>query len=150
MNTLVVLADSGSFKAFSLEDNKRNSTPRLQPLDATRMQGGDDRIGRVVTDDAGQYRKSKGKYAVNGDGSDGEQHNIWLENERRSVKQIAERISQLLGDGQFGSCFLAAPGEFNQRILEQLPPQVRAKIEKNVQCDLVNAPRNEILQHFHN
>ncbi len=32
---------------------------------------------------------------MNGDRSDGEQHNIWLENERRSVKQIAEPNEQL-------------------------------------------------------
>jgi hypothetical protein len=150
MNTLVVLADSGSFKAFSLDDNQRNSSPRLEPLDATRMTEGDDRIGKMVTDQAGQYRKSTGTFAVKGEQSDGEQHNIWLENERRSIKQIAERMSELLGDGQFDSCYLAAPGEFNKRILEQLTPQARAKIEKNVQCDLVNSPRNEILQHFNN
>jgi hypothetical protein len=150
MNTLVVLADSGSFKAFSLEDTAVNSSPRLQPLDATRMKEGDDRIGRTVTDDAGQYRKSKGRFAVNGDRSDGEQHNIWLENERRSVKEIAERLSALLADGQFESCYLAAPGEFNKKILEHLSPQARSKIQKNLQCDLVNAPRNEILQHFNN
>ena len=149
MNTLVVLADSGSFKAFSLDDNKRNSTPRLEPLDVTRMKEGEDRIGGMVTDQAGQYRKGTGTSASKGEQSDGEQHNIWLENERRSVKQIAERISKLLGNGQFGSCFLAAPGEFNERILEELTPQERSKIEKNIQCDLVNAPRNEILEHFH-
>jgi hypothetical protein len=150
MNTLVVLADSGSFKAFSLEESAVNSTPRLESLDATRMKEGDDRIGRMVTDDAGQYRKSKGRFAVNGDRSDGEQHNIWLENERRSVKEIAERISNLLGDNQFDSCYLAAPGELNKQILEHLSPEARSKIEKNLHCDLVNAPRNEILQHFNN
>jgi hypothetical protein len=150
MNTLVVLADSGSFKAFSMKDSGLHSTPRLEPLDAARMTEGDDRIGRMVTNNAGQYRKSKGKFSVNGDRSDGEQHNIWLENERRSMKEIAERISELLGDGQFDSCYLAAPSEFNKQILEYLSPKVRSKIKKNLQCDLVNTPRNEILQHFNN
>ena len=148
MNTLVVLADSGTFKAFSLEDNQRNSTPRLQPVDIDKIEQGDDRIGRMMTDQAGQYRKGTGNFSPNT--SDGEQHNIWLENERRSVKQIADRISKLLGNGQFDSCFLAAPAEFNRRIQEQLTPQARSKIEKNVQCDLVNAPRKEILHHFNN
>jgi hypothetical protein len=148
MNTLVVLADSGTFKAFALENS--DTSPRLQPLETRRIQEGDDRIGGQMTDDAGQFRKSKGRFAVNGDRSDGEQHNIWLENERRSVKQIAATISELLNKGEFESCYLAAPSEINNSILEHLSPQARTKIEKNLHCDLVNAQRNEILDRFNN
>jgi hypothetical protein len=148
MNTLVVLTDLGTFKAFALEKGDgRSGSPRLQPVQATRMEEGDDRIGRRVSDQAGQYRKST-NYSADSEQSDGEQHNIWLENERRSVKEIAETISDLLSDSHFESCYLAAPSEINRTIVEHLTPPARAKIEKNLQCDLVNAQRNEILQRF--
>jgi hypothetical protein len=148
MNKLVVLTDLGTFKAFRLEDDHLNSAPRLQPVDATRMESGDDRISRQVTDQAGQFRRTSMAYAANNYQSDGEAHNLWLENERRSVKQIADRISQLLGNGEFGSCYLAASSEINRAILDELSPEVRDRIEKNVSCNLVNAKREDILQHF--
>lgn len=150
MNTLVVLTDLGTFKAFALEQDGLSSTPRLQPVETKRIVEGDDRIGGQVTDEAGQFRKSKGRSAVNGDRSDGEQHNIWLENHRRSEKEIAEAISDLLQDGRFESCYFAASSEINNRILEHLTPQARAKIEKNLHCDLVNVPKNEVLERFNN
>src|SRR4051812_29062540 len=138
MNTLVVLTDLGTFKAFALEQDGLSSTPRLKPVETKKIIEGDDRIGGQVTDEGGQFRKSKGRFAVNGDRADGEQHNIWLENHRRSEKEIAEAISDLLQDGRFESCYFAAAREINNRILEHLTPQARAKIEKNLHCDLVN------------
>jgi hypothetical protein len=150
MSTLVILTDLGTFKAFEVERDGLTSTTRLKPVETKKIIEGDDRIGGQVTDQAGQFRKSKGRFAVNGDRSDGEQHNIWLENHRRSEKEVAERISELLSDGQFESCYLAAASEINNRIIEHLTPEARAKIEKNLHCDLVNVPKDEVLERFNN
>lgn len=148
MNKLVVLTDLGTFKAYRLEQDRVSSTPRLQPVDAYESVYGDDRIGRRLSDQAGQFKTSGHAGVATQDGADGERHNIWLENERRSVKQIAERISKLLGNGEFESCYLAASSEINREIVDHLTPEARRKIEKNVQCNLVNSPKEQVLQHF--
>jgi hypothetical protein len=148
MNKLVVLTDLGTFKAFALEENRLNSSPRLQPVDSTRMEEGDDRLSRRVTDQAGQFSKGATIFASINDQSNGERHNIWLEDQRRSVRQIAERMSALLNDGRFESCYFAAASEINNSIIDQLPAEARAKIHKNVRCNLVNASRDEILHKF--
>ena len=150
MNKLVVLTDLGTFKAYRLEENRANSTPRLERVDAFENQRADDRIGRwMVSDDAGRFKSRGHNTAIaTNDGADGERHNIWLENERRSVKQIAERISELLGNGEFESCYLAASNEINREIVEHLTPEARRKIEKNIHCNLVNAPKEQVLEHF--
>jgi hypothetical protein len=152
MNKLVVLTDLGTFRAFELEDDRLSSSPRLQPVESVemRMEEGDDRIGRRLSDQAGRFTKKAPIYSAIGDQDNGERHNIRLESERRSVKKIVDRMSELLSGGQFDECYFAAASEINQTILDQLSAPARAKIQKNVQCNLVNAPREEILQHFHN
>src|SRR5688500_18435105 len=99
MNKLVVLTDLGTFKAYRLEESRVSTTPRFEPVDVFENPKADDRIGRIVSDENGQFQTS-GRYGTQ-DGADGERHNIWLENERRSVKEIAQRISELLGNGEF-------------------------------------------------
>jgi hypothetical protein len=150
MSKLVVLTDLGTFKAFALEDDRPASSPRLQPVEQFEMEEGDDRLGRKVTDQAGQFRKGATVFAGVNDQGNGERHNIWLENEKRSVRKIADRISSLLSDEKFDECYLAASSEINNTILEHLPAQARAKIHKNLHRNLVNAQRDEILQHFRN
>jgi protein required for attachment to host cells len=148
MKTLVVLTDLGTFKAFGMEEDRKSSSPRLQPVEAFRNENGDDRISRRVSDQAGQFKNSTPIASEMMGQGNGERHNIWLENERRSVKEIAEKISELLAGGEFEGCYLAASDEINHAIVEQLAPPARKKIEKNIHCNLVNAPREEILRHF--
>lgn len=146
MNTLVVLTDLGTFKAYRLE--KRGSTPKLNPVDSFRNPAADDRIGRQVTDDAGRFKSGGQVFDATQNGSDGERHNMWLENNRRCAKEIAERMSDLLAKGEYDSCYFAASNEINREIVEQLPSTARRKIEKNLHCNLVNAPNEEVLKHF--
>jgi hypothetical protein len=148
MNKLVVLTDLGTFKAYRLQDDRVSSTPRLRPVDAFENSAADDRIGRRLSDDNGQFRTGGQPGTATNDKADGERHNIWLENNRRSAKQIAERMSELLDNGEFESCYFAASNEINREIIEHLSPEARRKIEKNLHCNLVNAPNDEVLQHF--
>jgi hypothetical protein len=149
MNRLVVLTDLGTFKAYRLEEDRVSSIPRLQPVDSYETPLGDDRIGRRLSDQSGQFQKGgRPSSAITEGGADGERHNIWLENDRRSVKKIADRMNELLSDGQFESCYFAASNEINREIVNNLSPQAKAKIEKNLTCNLVNAPKEELLNHF--
>ena len=148
MNKLVVLTDLGTFKAFRLEQDTAASTPRLRAVEAYENPDGDHRISRGTTDQAGQFSKGARSFAAINDGSTGERKNICLENDRRSVKQIAETMSRLLADEQFESCYFAASNEINRQIVDNLTPEARQKIEKNLHCNLVNAPNDEVLKQF--
>ena len=64
--------------------------------------------------------------------SDGERHNIELESRKRLVRQLAQRLNALVRGKEVERCLLAASREINHQLLEELEPQVRAKIEKNV------------------
>jgi len=43
---------------------------------------------------------------------------------------------------------VAASKEINRQLLDELEPQVRAKIQKNVSADLTKLEPTEILRHF--
>jgi hypothetical protein len=145
---LIVLTDTGTFKAFRLDQDPWSSSARLEPVQAYETSLGDDRISRRLSDAEGQHGRGSVTSAVTSMGDNGERHNIWLENQRRSVKEIADTINGLLEDGEFESCYFAAGNEINHAVLEHLTPKARAKIEKNVHSNLVNAKREEVLNQF--
>ena len=148
MSKLVVLTDLGTFKAFKLEKDAVSTSPRLEVVDAWESIYGDDRISRRLSDQAGQFGKGSKSFAAHNDMANGERHNIELENRRRSVKEISHKLSDLLDKGEFDGCYLAASDEINSTIVESLAPKARAKIEKNLHRNLVNADRQEILNQF--
>ena len=148
MNKLVVLTDLGTFKAFRLEEDRASSAPRLQVVDTYENADADHRISRGLTDQAGQFGKGAKSFSAINDGASGERHNICLENEKRSVKQIADKMTELLSNDEFESCYFAASNEINRQILDSLSSEAREKIEKNITCNLVNEPKEKLLQHF--
>ena len=80
--------------------------------------------------------------------SDGERHNIELEQRKRLVRDLARRLNSLARNKEVERCFLAASREINHQLVEELEPQVRAKIEKNLTADLTKLERADILQRF--
>ena len=147
-NTLVVVIDLGCFKAFRLENNQPNQTPRLEPVEEFNSAEAHGKLVDKVTDLSGRFPHSSGVAGTRGAMSDGERHNIELESRKRLVRQLARRFNALARSPEVERCLLAASREINHQLLEELEPQVRAKIEKNVPADLTKLERAEILRHF--
>ena len=148
MNTLLVVADLGGFKAFKLEDgNALNQTPRLELLEQFDNREAHHRMVDKVSDLAGRFPRATGSRAL-GAMSDGERHNIELESRKRFIRQLAQRLNTLARNRDIDRCLLAASREINHPLLEELEPQVRAKIVKNVPADLTKLGRVDILSHF--
>jgi len=150
MNTLLVVADLGGFKAFKLENNNNHQakqTPRLELVEQFTNPDAHGRLVDKVTDLAGRFPRRTGARAA-GAMSDGERHNIDLELRKRFVRRLAQRLNILAGRQEIDRCFLAASREINHTLIEELDPQVRAKIAKNVPADLTKHGQAEILRHF--
>jgi hypothetical protein len=80
--------------------------------------------------------------------SDGERHNIELETRKRLVRQLAQRLNVLGRDPEIERCLLAASKDINHQLIEELSPQIRSKIQKNLPADLTKIETVEILRHF--
>lgn len=144
MSKLIITADLGTFKAYLMEKDPLSSSPRLELVDAYETPLGDDRIGRRLSDSAGQTNRGA---VGNVGGETGERHNIHLENERRSVKMIAGRIALLLKNNEYDGALFAASNEINPAVMKELTPEVRKKISRVIGVNLTNAPRETILNH---
>jgi hypothetical protein len=147
-NTLVVVMDLGCLKAFRLENHHPEQTPRLELVEEINSADAHEKLGDRVTDLSGRFPGRAGVANGRGSMSDGERHNIELESRKRLVRQLAQRLNALARGQDIERCLLAASREINHQLLEELEPQVRAKIEKNVPADLTKLDRAEILLHF--
>jgi hypothetical protein len=145
--TLLVLTDSGRFKAYRMEESPRYKTPRLKLLEqwdtpVTR------RISDQVTDKSGQFAKGSLSFSAINDMADGERHNLDLERRRRALKQMAARVGELLKRERLEICYLASSKMINQTVLSALADQVRVRIQKNVTANLTRLNPATIFQHF--
>ena len=146
-NTLVVVADLACYKAFKVDGNHTGPTPRLELLEQFEVPEAHGKLVDRVSDLSGRFPRGTGTRA-GGAMSDGERHNIELEARKRLVRQLAQRISTLARSQAVERCFLAASREIHHQLLEELDPQLRAKITKNVPADLTKLEKAEILGHF--
>ena len=146
--TLVVVADLGVFKAYRLDNGRPNRTPRLTLLEEYNNAGAHERLVDRVTDLSGRFPRSSGAPNLSGAMSDGERHNIELEQRKRLVRQLAQRLNSLMRSDDVEHCYLAASREINHPLLDELDPAVRVKIEKNLSADLTKTDKSELLRHF--
>jgi hypothetical protein len=147
-NTLVVVMDLGCLKAYRLENNHAYSTPRLELVEEFESADAHGKLVDKVSDLSGRFPRRTGAAHMAAAMSDGERHNIELEGRKRLVRQLAQRLNALLRNKEIERCLLAASREINHQLLDELEPQLRTKIEKNVPADLTKLERAEILRHF--
>lgn len=144
-NTLVVVADLGCLKAYRLDQTPVQHTPRLELLEEFNNNGATAKLTDVTTDSSGRFPRG-GPRAEQGM-SDGERHNIELEQRRRLVRQLAGKLNQLLQ--QFDvDCYLAASREIHKPLLDELNPANRSRIVRSVHADLTKVDKSQLLSHF--
>ena len=118
---MIVLADLGRVKAYRVTPNTLTSKPQIEMIYDCEFP---DAHGASIR----------------------ENHHIRVENERRLIHLVAEKISELV-QGQH--CWYMAAGEaINSRIVELLNPHARAVLYKNVSADLVKVPKQQLLEYF--
>src|SRR5438477_437472 len=103
-NTLVVVTDLGCLKAYKLENTERNHTPRLELIEQFNNAEAHGRLVEKVSDFSGRFPRGTGKSAE-GAMSDGERHNIELEQRKRLVRQLAGRFNALARNSEVERCF---------------------------------------------
>ena len=146
--TLVIVADLGNFRAFQWDGNEFHSTPRLELIDDFETVEARGMRGNTLTVIERRAAKNASNETMVGPGSDGEQHNMELEKRRWLVRQMADRVTDLLRLKDVERCFFAAPNEINQQIIEHIGSDVRDKIEKNLSLDLTRLDKSQLIEHF--
>jgi len=142
-NTLVIVADLGELKAYSIEEHEGvvngeiKISHSLKLLNDENFIEGRKKVGEVVSDQAGRF----------GQGNP-ENHNLESEKEHRTIKEIAADIDIIVNAIKPEQLFLAFPKEHNQELLNMLSESSKAVLTKNITSDLVKTDKNKILSHF--
>jgi len=151
-SSFFIVADRGNLKAFRVEKVPTDHPPRMQLVQAFSFVDAHMKVSEINTDLAGGYPAGGG--APNGKGggmrhqnSIAEKH-YSIEFDRRSAKQLAETIAELLKQEQPGTWSFAAPAEIREAVLGQLSPELRKSLAECIARDLVNVPPGELLEHF--
>ncbi len=147
MDTIMVAVDLGHFKAYKVGKTRLgNSKMKLiESYDSIEAHG---KLLDRITDQAGRFRMGGEKAGNSKAKGYGEPHNLRLEEEKRLIKLIARDINTIVGREKCEAWCLAAPAEINGRIVENLLPDVKARLGKNVTCDLTRSRKMEILEQF--
>ena len=145
MKKIIIAADLGHFRAYSLTKDKWES-PRVELIESYDSTEAHGKLSEKYSDANGKFGMMGGKKGAAC--GNGEPHNVRLEAERRMTKLIAKDINTLIGREGNGRWYLAAPEEINKQIVECLEPSVKNKLSKNLTEDLTKIKKSEILGHF--
>lgn len=148
MKKLIVIMDRGSLHGYQLVGGKRGKSDRIQTVHSHDNVEAHIRFGRRVTDQAGRFPAGNGGGRSSGGMSRGEHHNFEIETEKRLIQLQAETVKELLNGDKYDGWYLAAPQSMNQRVLDQLDPSSRERLEKNLAADLTKVHPQEILSRF--
>ena len=137
---LIVLADLGQLRVYRISRDLLQTTPSLELVADMEFIEAHGRFMDRYTDQAGRFPVSGQSMAI------GEKHNLGLERERRLIRVVAETVDELLQKEEVEFWSFAASPEINERILEQLNPELRRKLVRNLPHDLVKAGKEELLE----
>jgi hypothetical protein len=138
---MIVLADLGRVKAYRVHYDMMNTKPQIELVYDCEFLEAHGRFADRVTDMAGRFPLSGTPSASNG-----ENHNLRGETERRLIRLVAGKINDLAEGHRYWG--LAAAEEINGRIVEHLRPDTRAKLFRNVAADLVKKPKQQVMEYF--
>ncbi|MDB6173286.1 MAG: hypothetical protein JWL59_2597 [Chthoniobacteraceae bacterium] len=144
-SSFLIVADRGNVKAYRLEHIVEGRPPRVKLVQGFSLVDPHQRLGETMTDQAGSFQMSEG--GGRHPNSAGERH-LDIERDRRTIRQLATHITEILRQEQPGYWAFAAPAEIQHAIFEELRPEVRELAEETIHADLVNTPATELLSHF--
>jgi protein required for attachment to host cells len=144
---LIILTDLGSLKAYRLIRDELSSTPRLELTESFDTLDAHGRLADKVTDMAGRFPVAAGAGPAVA-ASNGENHNLKTELQRRVIRQLAESVDRLVKQQKPPIWFFAAPKEINRQIVDQLDTDVRSRMKKNVGADLIKVDKSDVMGYF--
>ncbi len=144
---LIILTDLGTLKALRLSHHELTGKPQLKLIEQRDPVAPHLRVSDTVTDQAGRFPMQNGATGM-GQMSNGENHHLEQESQRRTLKLLADSIGEILEKEDVRYWYFAARPQIDQKILEQLPAPVRGRLQKQVRSDLTKVETGKILSYF--
>lgn len=145
MSEIVIVTNLGQFESYYLVENI-NESPKLEEIEIHRFEEAHQKISDIMADQQGRFGRGRvGNTVIKGAG---ERHNIELEQEKKIIKQIAEKINTLIKEIKPKKWYLAADGAINNRVVELLSDEAKAILAKNIKSNLTKIGMKELIALF--
>lgn len=138
---MVIVADLQHLKAY------KTKTEKLGRVSLELIEGNNNimenhgKLSEKVSDRQGNFQGT-------GASGSGEDHNIELEQQRRTEKYLAQTISKMIEESSCVECHIAMPTKIRNTVTDMLTPAAKERITKNIASDITNIPTDKILSHF--
>jgi hypothetical protein len=152
-SSFFIVADRGNLKAYRVEKTATDRNPRVQLVQAFSFVQPHLKLIETNSDAAGRFPVGAGPASGSGGGNGRHQNSVSekhydIEFDRRSVKELAQRIDEVLRAENPGAWSFAAPAELKEAVLDQLAPEQRKLLAESLSRNLVNVDKSELLEHF--
>lgn len=153
-DTMVIVADLGELKAFNVKrsegmvGNELKVSHSLEMLNDISYIDAHKKVQDIVSDSAGRLGSSVAPHAGKAGSSIGENHNLQTERKRRSLKDVAHDINEIVKNEKPNQLLLAFPQELNAQLVDALTQETKNVLVKNVASDLIKTHTADILSHF--
>ncbi|MGI8432832.1 MAG: host attachment protein [Chthoniobacterales bacterium] len=143
--SLIIVADRGGLKAYRVDDTP-NRGASLQLVQAIEITGSHLSTREKTTDQPGKFPVSDGSgfHAT----SVAERTGLELENDKRTLKQLAEQITEIVEKEKPQGWSFAAPAAIHAAIAEQLPVSIQNRVVEHVKSDLLKIEPTKLSSHF--
>ncbi|HDZ62455.1 MAG TPA: hypothetical protein ENH40_04855 [Nitrospirae bacterium] len=145
MNKIIITADLGHFIVYKVTKEPMESarTTLICSYDSLDAHG---KLGDKLSDEAGRFGVGGGK---NGAAKGyGESHNIKNESRKKLIKLMAQDINRIIIREDCQKWYLAVPKRINRQVIDNLAPDVRSRLAKNITADLTKMAKSRILGKF--
>lgn len=145
MDKVIIAVDLGHFRAYRVTKQEHES-PKIQLIESYDSVESHGKLSDKLSDTAGRFGVGGGK---NGAAKGyGEPHNIELEMEKKATKLISNDINAIIKREGSLKWYLAASTMINSQIIDNLDPEVKAKLDKNITSNLTKTDKADIMKHF--
>ena len=143
--SLIIVANRGGLKAYRVDDTPTRGAS-LQLVQAIEITGSHLSTREQTTDEPGKFPVGDGSgfHAT----SVAERTGLELENEKRTLKQIAEHITDIVEKEKPQGWSFAAPAPIHAAIAEQLSTPIQDRVVEHVKSDLLKIEPAKLSSHF--
>jgi hypothetical protein len=145
---LIIVADLGLLRAYRVIQGFTDRQPHLELLEELQPPSAHEKLSDQVADQSGRFPRGSGAGNIAGDLSAGERHDLEEEQQRRLIRQLADRINELLEDGNVDRCSIAASAPIHRQLYRAIDAPARIKIGQVLPLDLTKVQPKDLLCHF--
>ena len=146
---IYIVADRGNLKVWRAEPGDGGRPRHLALVRSISLLEAHQKASDKYTDGAGGFPAQTGggsRQSMQGN-SAGERH-YEIEAGRRTVRELARHVREILAAEKPLAWSMAAPAEILGPVLTELPEEARAHLLEQVPRDLVKIPADKLLSHF--